>query len=105
MDHIYDGPQIAAYQVCCPDEDGRVFIVFYVPILHPKNASHVVCKDTDVAFRSLDGMRRSGSSMAIISSVVVAAWTLRPSSLRPQWHFDPIVASTVTFCPCDTVTS
>ncbi len=31
------------------------------------------------------------------------AWTKRPSSLRPQWHFDPIKMSTVTFCPCDNV--
>ncbi len=31
------------------------------------------------------------------------AWTKRPSSLRPQWHFDPIKTSTVTFCPCDNV--
>ncbi len=31
----------------------------------------------------------------------VDAWMKRPSSLRPQWHFDPIGTSTVTFCPCD----
>ncbi len=28
------------------------------------------------------------------------AWMKRPSLLRPQWHFDPIRTSTVTFCPC-----
>jgi hypothetical protein len=34
-----------------------------------------------------------------------AAWTLRPSSLHPLWHFDPIRTSIVKFCPCDTMTS
>jgi hypothetical protein len=33
----------------------------------------------------------------------VEAWMKRPSSLRPQWHFDPIGTSTVTFCPCDNI--
>ncbi len=38
-------------------------------------------------------------------SWTLAAWTLGPSSLCSQWHFDPIGTSTVTFCPCDTMTS
>ncbi len=29
------------------------------------------------------------------------AWVKHPSSPRPQWYFDPVRTSTVTFCPCD----